>query len=129
MPRGLPVGAAVKGVDGSWRVALSADQTRIDFVRVMKFKDFSQTVNVEELSAPVLPSQMGGPPPPTPADSAPPGTPAQIPTPRRQSPAAKTAPKPTGLKKLAAKLGLTKSAPAAKTRHRRFQWRPRQAAP
>ena len=56
----LDMAAAVKGVDGSWRVALSADQTRIDFVRVLKFKDFTQSVNIEELSAPILPSQMGG---------------------------------------------------------------------
>jgi rod shape-determining protein MreC len=111
MPRGLPVGVAVKGVDGSWRVALSADQTRIDFVRVLKFKDFSQTVNIEELSTPVLPSQMGGPPPPAPAESAPPGTPPQIAAPAVK-PSGKTGPKPTGLKKLAAKLGLSKPAPA-----------------
>jgi rod shape-determining protein MreC len=107
MPRGLPVGVAVKGVDGSWRVALTADQTRIDFVRVLKFKDFSQAVNVEELSAPVLPSQMGGPPPPAPAESAPPGTPPQIVTPSAKA-TVKGPPKPTGLKKLAAKLGLAK---------------------
>jgi rod shape-determining protein MreC len=110
MPRGLPVGVAVKGVDGSWRVALSADQTRIDFVRILKFKDFSQTVNVDELSAPVLPGQMGGPPPPTPTESAPPGTGPQIAAPPAKA-AGKAGPKPTGLKKLAAKLGLTKSAP------------------
>ena len=107
MPRGLPVGAAVKGADGSWRVALSADQTRIDFVRVLKFKDFSQAINVEQLSSPVLPSNMGGPPPPAPAESAPPGTPPQITAPS-DKPALKSPPKPTGLKKLAAKLGLAK---------------------
>jgi rod shape-determining protein MreC len=117
IPRGLPVGVAVKGVDGSWRVALTADQTRIDFVRILKFKDFSQTVSVESLSAPVLPSQMGGPPPPTPAESAPPGTPPQI-TAAPDKPTVKAAPKPTGLKKLAAKLGLSKTAkPPAAAKH------------
>jgi len=31
IPRGLPVGTAVKGLDGSWRVRLDADETSIDW--------------------------------------------------------------------------------------------------
>ena len=41
-PRGLPVGTAVKGFDGAWRVTLDADAEPIDFVRILLFKDFSQ---------------------------------------------------------------------------------------
>lgn len=41
-PRGLPVGEAVKGVDGVWRVRLYANRGPIDFVKVLLFKDFSQ---------------------------------------------------------------------------------------
>ena len=42
MPRGLPVGVAVKAYDGGWRVALDADASPIDFVQILLFKDFSQ---------------------------------------------------------------------------------------
>ena len=41
-PRGLPVGVAVRAVDGSWRVALAADGAPIDLVKVLLFQDFSQ---------------------------------------------------------------------------------------
>ena len=41
-PRGLPVGAAVKGADGAWRVALDSDASPIDFVQILLFRDFSQ---------------------------------------------------------------------------------------
>jgi rod shape-determining protein MreC len=61
IPRGLPVGTAVKGLDGAWRVRLDADETSIDFVRILLFKDFSQLVNQAELAKPDLPST---PPPP-----------------------------------------------------------------
>ncbi len=56
IPRGLPVGTAVKGLDGAWRVRLDADETSIDFVRILLFKDFSQLVNQQELAQPVLPT-------------------------------------------------------------------------
>ena len=42
LPRGLPVGTAVKGLDGRWRVVLASDTAPIDFVRVLLFQDFSQ---------------------------------------------------------------------------------------
>lgn len=54
-PRGLPVGVAVKGLDGSWRVRLYADDAPIDFVRILLFKDFSQLADLKELSASVVP--------------------------------------------------------------------------
>lgn len=54
-PRGLPVGTAVKGFDGSWRVQLEADETSIDFVRILLFTDFAKLVDQKELSAISLP--------------------------------------------------------------------------
>jgi rod shape-determining protein MreC len=41
-PRGLPVGVAELGLDGEWRVRLDADDAPIDFVRILRFRDFSQ---------------------------------------------------------------------------------------
>ena len=67
IPRGLPVGTAVKGLDGTWRVRLDADETSIDFVRILLFKDFSLLANQEELAQPGPPSA----PPPLPAAKAP----------------------------------------------------------
>ncbi len=55
LPRGLPVGRAVKGLDGRWRVALDSDASPIDFVRILKFKDFSQLADQKALSASVMP--------------------------------------------------------------------------
>jgi rod shape-determining protein MreC len=51
-PRGLPVGTAVKGFDGAWRVTLDADAEPIDFVRILLFKDFAQ------VAGPLAPSQL-----------------------------------------------------------------------
>ena len=76
-PRGLPVGTAVRGVDGIWRVALDSDRDAIDFVRILQFVDFSQLVNEAELAA------SGKPPPPTaPPEAAPtgPGIPSRAAT-------------------------------------------------
>ena len=56
IPRGLPVGTAVKGLDGVWRVRLDADEFSIDFVRILLFKDFSLLANQEELAQPGPPS-------------------------------------------------------------------------
>lgn len=55
VPRGLPVGAAVKGLDGRWRVVLFADSTAIDYVRILLFKDFAQLADQQALAAKVLP--------------------------------------------------------------------------
>jgi rod shape-determining protein MreC len=54
-PRGLPVGVAIKGLDGQWRVQLASDYAPIDFVRVLKFQDFTELVNLKELNQPKLP--------------------------------------------------------------------------
>ena len=42
LPRGLPVGVAVKGLDGRCRVIMASDAAPIDFVRILLFQDFSQ---------------------------------------------------------------------------------------
>lgn len=53
-PRGVPIGVAAKGIDGSWRVKLFSDRGAIDYVRVMLFDDFSQLINGDDLNAPPL---------------------------------------------------------------------------
>jgi rod shape-determining protein MreC len=58
IPRGLPVGTAVKGLDGAWRVRLDANETGIDFVRILLFKDFSQLTNLQELAQPASPPTL-----------------------------------------------------------------------
>jgi rod shape-determining protein MreC len=55
VPRGLPVGAAVKGLDGRWRVVLFADDAAIDFVRILLFRDFAQLADEKQLLARSLP--------------------------------------------------------------------------
>lgn len=57
LPRGLPVGVAVKGLDGRWRAALASDAAPVDFVRILLFDDFSQLASRQELD------QMPTPPP------------------------------------------------------------------
>ena len=54
-PRGLPVGVAVMGLDGAWRVQLDSDFAAIDFVRILKFKDFSQLADQQALGRSALP--------------------------------------------------------------------------
>ncbi|MES2860619.1 MAG: rod shape-determining protein MreC [Pseudomonadota bacterium] len=66
-PRGLPIGVAARGIDGSWRVKLFSDRGAIDYVRIMLFQDFSQLVATEALNAPPL---AGLPPSTAPAASA-----------------------------------------------------------
>ncbi len=50
-PRGVPIGVAAKGIDGSWRVKLFSDRGAIDYVRVMLFDDFGQLINGDALNA------------------------------------------------------------------------------
>jgi rod shape-determining protein MreC len=62
LPRGLPVGTAVKGLDGRWRVVLASDRSAIDFVRILLFRDFTQLVDTKALDVmpvppPTLPSR------------------------------------------------------------------------
>ena len=93
IPRGLPVGTAVKGLDGRWRVVLASDRAAIDFVRILLFEDFTQVVNQKALSEmPVPPPTLGGQvvgiaptvasPVPAPAKAAPAATPAADATPK-----------------------------------------------
>jgi len=73
LPRGLPVGAAVKGDDGTWRVALDSDGSPIDFVQILLFKTFAQLTPPGALQprdlpstateAPVAPTQPAPTPP------------------------------------------------------------------
>jgi rod shape-determining protein MreC len=55
LPRGLPVGTAAKGLDGRWRIVLASDSAPIDYVRILKFEDFSQLVNYRDLEAMPVP--------------------------------------------------------------------------
>ncbi len=115
LPRGLPVGTAVKGLDNRWRVVLASDRTPIDFVRILLFEDFTQVLNNKQLDVmPVPPptqgSQVVGVVPATPP-AAKPATPA---APSAAAPAA--APKPSTPKPAAAKPAVAKppaSRPAA----------------
>ncbi len=54
LPRGVPIGLAARGVDGSWRVKLFSDRGAIDYVRVMLFEDFGQLIGAGDLNAPPL---------------------------------------------------------------------------
>ena len=119
VPRGLPVGAAVKGLDGRWRVVLFADQSSIDYIRILLFKDFAQLADEKQLEAKTLPpvttedpqtSILSAPPPapkpavttpPAAATTTPPATTAQ-PKPAAPKPAAPAAPKPAAPKPAAA---------------------------
>ena len=71
LPRGLPVGSAVKGADGTWRVALDSDASPIGFVQVLLFKNFAQLTPLADLAPGDLPSTATEPPsplaPPAPA--------------------------------------------------------------
>jgi rod shape-determining protein MreC len=55
IPRGLPVGTAVKGLGGGWRVVLDSDASPIDFVRILLFKTFAQLASPGELAPRDLP--------------------------------------------------------------------------
>lgn len=109
LPRGLPVGRAVKGLDGRWRVVLDADAGAIDWVRILKFKDYSQLADQAALAQTHLPPVItenpderiiGAPAPPAPAATAPQGNAAPPPkttaAPARPvTPPAKTSSPPT----------------------------------
>lgn len=60
MPRGLPVGTAVKGLDGRWRVVLASDKAPIDFVRILLFENFTQLVNEKQLEEKHVPPPTEG---------------------------------------------------------------------
>jgi rod shape-determining protein MreC len=100
-PRGLPIGTAVKGLDGVWRVRLDADQSSIDVVRILLFQDFSQLVDLKDLGTLHVPpaGALGVPGVPgatvtipAPAAAPPAGAGAPVLSPSR--PAQKAAPRP-----------------------------------
>ncbi|MET0273891.1 MAG: rod shape-determining protein MreC [Phenylobacterium sp.] len=104
-PRGLPVGTAVKGLDGRWRVVLDSDRAAIDFVRILMFEDFTQLVNEKELALmPVPPPTVGAQTigvtpaqPGAPATTTPPAAAGATPAPKTTAapaPKAATAPPP-----------------------------------
>ena len=71
LPRGLPVGTAVKGLDGRWRAVLASDRAAIDFVRILLFEDFTQVLNQRELNLmPAPPPTLGAHPLATTPESA-----------------------------------------------------------
>ena len=107
LPRGLPIGRVVKGLDGRWRVALDADSGAIDWVRIMKFRDYAQLVDRKALEQTYLPPVITenpddriiktpppAPKPSTPAASSPTPTPTTAPvaTPPRPAAAPPAAP-------------------------------------
>lgn len=105
IPRGLPVGTAVKGLDGSWRVRLDADASSIDFVQILLFKDFSLLANQQDLAqtaAPSPPPSQSSPPqaapaaPPAPVVSIAPPRPAPAPAPGPPPAASSAAPADQG---------------------------------
>lgn len=122
-PRGLPVGTAVVGLDGQWRLRLDSDDAPIDFVRILQFKDFSQLASqpgLNEASPPPLPAADAAalaealkPPAPPTATQATPGAPALS-----TRPASNPAPPPAAVSKAASKsrprgAGKAKAAPTA----------------
>jgi rod shape-determining protein MreC len=90
LPRGLPVGVAVKAYDGGWRVALDSDAAPIDFVQILMFKDFSQVLPPKALEPDVLPPTGTGAPdtPPPPVATAAPTHPPTAHPPTAHPPAA-----------------------------------------
>ncbi|WP_304178014.1 rod shape-determining protein MreC [Phenylobacterium aquaticum] len=125
LPRGLPVGTAVKGLDGRWRVVLASDSAPIDFVRILLFQDFSQLANAKELDQMTTPPPSSGsasiglvnPPPaaPPPATPAPTVKPAAL-VAKPPSPSPKPAIASSGTKPAATgpRLATTRPAPARK---------------
>jgi len=63
LPRGIPIGVAAKGIDGSWRVKLFSDRGPVDYVRVLLFQDFGQLIDPNALNAPPLAGLTTAPPP------------------------------------------------------------------
>jgi rod shape-determining protein MreC len=63
LPRGIPIGIAAKGIDGSWRIKLFSDRGAIDYVRVLLFQDFGQLIDPNALNAPPLAGLTTAPPP------------------------------------------------------------------
>ena len=99
-PRGLPVGVAAKDYRGVWRVRLYSDRAGVDFVRILLFDDFAQSVDQAALTAsattlpPLTPDEQqqldaaraaAAKPPPPPSVTAPTGTPTPATPPAQAS--------------------------------------------
>lgn len=95
LPRGLPVGRAVKGLDGRWRVVLDADDGGIDWVRILKFKDYAQLADQEALAQTRLPPVITENPEDRIIGSQTPVSPAPKPTVPATTGSPTPAPKPT----------------------------------
>ena len=111
IPRGLPVGTAVRGLDGRWRVVLASDKSPIDFVRVLLFQDFTQLIDQRELAKREVPPPTAGaltlaPQPATPP--APGAAKTSAPKP------AAVSPKPSALAGKPASAAESRKSPAAK---------------
>lgn len=85
LPRGLPVGVAVKGLDGRWRAVLASDAAPVDFVQVMQFQDFSQLAAAAAAEL----NRMPVPPPTNPPPVV--GVTSTTPAPAVRAPAAQAA--------------------------------------
>jgi rod shape-determining protein MreC len=126
VPRGLPVGTAVRGLDGRWRVVLASDRAPIDFVRILLFEDFTQVVNLKQLSETPTPPPTPGPGMPkspgaepdavtTPAPAKPQAAPVVVANPAAPNPGGGVAQTPAGARTPgadAAKSGASKPAAA-----------------
>lgn len=114
-PRGLPVGVAVKGLDGRWRVVLASDKAPVDYVRILLFKDFAQVADKATLDRLDVPPPMPNGTEPTAAEmlaaSRPPSAPA---APKAHATAAKptTAPPKPATAPATAKADAAKPPPA-----------------
>jgi rod shape-determining protein MreC len=127
-PRGLPVGVAAKGLDGQWRVRLSADSSSIDFVRFLEFQDFTALANFKQLETSIMPPLPPGeraepaikvaPASSAPASGAPPSSDqpakAALPSSSAAASAATTGPAARTDKSAAAKSGKSGKAAAGK---------------
>lgn len=49
-PRGLPVGVASKDIRGAWRSRLYSDGAPIDYVRILAYRDFAQSIDPASLA-------------------------------------------------------------------------------
>lgn len=70
LPRGLPIGVAARGIDGTWRVKLFSDRGAIDYVRIMLYRDFGYGIGIDDLNEPPLASLGPAPAAPTAAPAA-----------------------------------------------------------
>lgn len=105
-PRGLPVGVAVKGLDGRWRVVLASDKAPVDYVRILLFKDFSQVADKAALDRLDVPPPMPNGTEPTAAEmlaaaKAPGPAPAAAPSAPKAEAAAAKPPQPAASPKSA----------------------------